>query len=113
MNVSTKQRRIAELAKQSPGMSFHSLSHHMDVDWLREAYGKLKKSSSPGSDGVTVEAYGRNLNGNLTSLLDRAKSGRYYAPPGHRRHVAVVPPDKSPAFTGTARGAVPQATRPL
>ena len=81
MNVLTQQQRIAELAKQSPEMSFHSLSHHMDVDWLQEAYGKLKKSSSPGTDGVTVEAYGQNLTENLNTLLDRAKSGRYKAPP--------------------------------
>jgi RNA-directed DNA polymerase len=87
MNVSTKQQRIAELAKQSPEMSIHSLSHHMDVEWLREAYGKLKKSSSPGIDGVTVEAYGQNLNENLKTLLDRAKSGRYKAPPVRRAHL--------------------------
>ncbi len=87
MNVSTRQRRIAELAKRSPEMSFHSLSHHMDVEWLQEAYGKLKKSSSPGSDGVTVEAYGQNLKENLSSLLERAKSGRYFAPAVHRAHL--------------------------
>jgi group II intron reverse transcriptase/maturase len=87
MNVLTQQQRIAELAKQSPEMSFYSLSQHMDVDWLREAYGKLKKSSSPGTDGVTVEAYGQNLNENLNTLLDRAKSGRYIAPPVRRAHL--------------------------
>ena len=74
MNVSTKQQRIAELAKQSPEMSFHSLNHHMDREWLREAYGKLKKTSSPGTDGVTVEAYGRNLNESLKTLLEQATS---------------------------------------
>ena len=33
--VSTKQQRIAELAKQSPQMGFTSLNHHLDLDWLR------------------------------------------------------------------------------
>lgn len=87
MNVSTKQQRIAELAKQSPEMSFTSLNHHLDGDWLREAYDRLKKSSSPGSDGVRVAAYGQNLEANLRSLLERAKSGRYHAPPVRRAHL--------------------------
>jgi len=30
MNVSTKQQRIAELAKQQPEMSFTSLNHYLD-----------------------------------------------------------------------------------
>ncbi len=71
----------------------------MDVEWLQEAYGKLKKSSSPGSDGVTVEAYGQNLKENLSSLLDRAKSGRYIAPAVRRAHLPK--PD------------APQETRPI
>lgn len=59
----------------------------MDMGWLRAAYGKLRKSSSPGSDGVTVEAYNQNLKENLSSLLERAKSGRYFAPAGSRAHL--------------------------
>ena len=43
MNVSTKQQRIAELAKQQPEMSFTSLNPYLDVDWLREAYRRLRK----------------------------------------------------------------------
>ena len=35
--VSTKQQRIAELAKQSPEMGFTSLAHHIDLHWLYEA----------------------------------------------------------------------------
>jgi RNA-directed DNA polymerase len=38
MNVSTKQQRIAELAKHSPELSFTSLNHYLDLDWLKEAY---------------------------------------------------------------------------
>ena len=35
-NVSTKQERIAALAKQSPEMAFTSLAYLMDIDWLRK-----------------------------------------------------------------------------
>jgi hypothetical protein len=34
-NVSTKQERIAALAKQSPLMAFTSLDHLMDIDGLK------------------------------------------------------------------------------
>lgn len=59
MNVSTKQQRIAELAKHKPEVSFTSLHHSLDVDWLREAYRRLRKDSAPGYDGHTVADYGK------------------------------------------------------
>ena len=38
-------------------------------------------------DGQTAEEYFGNLRGNLLSLLDRAKSGTYRAPPVRRVHI--------------------------
>jgi len=86
-NVSTKQRRIAKLAKQSPQMSFTSLAYMMDVAWLREAYRRTRRDGAVGVDGVTAEEYGKHLDENLQSLLDRAKSGSYRAPPVRRVHI--------------------------
>ncbi len=86
-NVSTKQRRIAELAKQSPQMSFTSLAYMMDVPWLLEAYRRTRKDGAVGVDGVTAEEYEKHLEENLQSLLDRAKSGTYRAPPVRRVHI--------------------------
>jgi group II intron reverse transcriptase/maturase len=68
-------------------MSFTSLNHYLDVDWLREAYRRLRKASAPGYDGQTVADYGKDLESNLQSLLDRAKSGTYFAPPVRRVHI--------------------------
>ena len=68
-------------------MSFTSLNHYLDVDWLREAYRRLRKDSAPGHDGRTVAEYGQDLETNLQSLLDRAKSGTYVAPPVRRVHI--------------------------
>lgn len=87
MNVSTKQQRIAALARQRPEGSFTSLNHYLDVDWLREAYRRLRKDSAPGYDGQTVADYGKELESNLASLLERAKSGTYCAPPVRRVHI--------------------------
>jgi RNA-directed DNA polymerase len=96
--VSTRRQRIAELAKQSPRMGFTSLNHHLDLSWLVEAYKQTRKDGAPGVDGQTAEDYGRSLVDNLESLLDRAKSGAYRAPPVRRVRI--------PKGTGTE-------TRPL
>ena len=86
-NVSTKQKRIAELAKQSPQMAFTSLAYLMDIDWLKEAYRRTRKEGAVGVDGVTAVDYEQDLEGNLQRLLDRAKSGTYRAPPVRRVHI--------------------------
>jgi hypothetical protein len=70
VDVSTKQRRIAELARQSPEMGFTSLAHFIDIDWLREAYRRTRKDGAVGVDGENGEIYAVNLEGNLQSLLD-------------------------------------------
>jgi group II intron reverse transcriptase/maturase len=86
-NVSTKRRRIAELARQSPQRGFTSLAYLMDIDWLREAWRLTRKDGAAGVDGQTARDYERDLEGNLLSLLDRAKSGTYRAPPVRRVHI--------------------------
>ena len=86
-SVSTRQQRIAMLAKQSPQMAFTALNHYLDLDWLREAFHRTRKNGAPGVDGQTWAEYAKNLEANLQSLLDRAKSGTYRAPPVRRVHI--------------------------
>lgn len=85
--VSTKQQRIAELAKQSPHMGFTSLAYFIDLPWLQEAYRRTRKDAAVGVDGQTAEVYAANLQKNLQTLLDRAKSGTYQAPPVRRAYI--------------------------
>ena len=85
-NVSTKQRRIAELAKDAPDMAM-DLSHHMDLEWFMEAYRRTRKNGALGIDGQSAQEYAENLEENLRSLLDKAKSGRYRAPAVRRVHI--------------------------
>jgi RNA-directed DNA polymerase len=85
--VSTKQQRIAELARQMPEAPLWSLSRFIDVDWLKEAHRRTRKGGAPGVDGITADEYGARLDENLGSLLDRAKSGAYQAPPVRRAHI--------------------------
>jgi group II intron reverse transcriptase/maturase len=68
-------------------MAFTSLAYLMDIDWLKEAYRRTRKDGAVGVDGVTAEQYEQDLEGNLQSLLDRAKSGTYKAPPVRRVHI--------------------------
>jgi len=85
--VSTRLQRIAELAKQSPEMGLTSLAYFIDIDWFREAYRRTRKDGAAGVDGQTAEMYVVNLEENLQSLLGRAKSGTYKAPPVRRSHI--------------------------
>ncbi len=88
ISVFTKQQRIAKLARQMPGKAMTSLSHHMDLDWMIEAFRRTRKDGAVGIDGQTAADYEVNLEANLRSLLDRAKSGdRYKAPPVRRVHI--------------------------
>ena len=86
-DISTKQRRIAELARQMSGKALTSLSHHINIDWLREAFRRTRKDGATGVDGQTAAEYEAKLEVNLQSLLDRAKSGTYRAPPVRRAHI--------------------------
>src|SRR5215217_7568459 len=75
--ISSKLDQIAKLAKRMPETARTSLSHHIDLDWLRETYVRTRKNGATGIDGQTAAEYEANLEANLRSLLDRAKSGMY------------------------------------
>jgi len=68
-------------------MGFTSLAYLMDIDWLEAAFYRTRKDGAPGVDGQTWFDYERNLEANLQSLLDRAKSGTYRAPPVRRVYI--------------------------
>jgi group II intron reverse transcriptase/maturase len=83
-HVFTIQQRIAQVARERPQEVFTSLNHYLDVEWLKAAYERVKPDSAPGIDGQSWADYGRDLEKNLRSLLDRVKSGSYVAPPVKR-----------------------------
>src|SRR5271165_1741599 len=85
--VSTRLERIAKLAKDKSGVALTTLAHHIDMEWLREAYRRTRKDGAKGVDGQSAEQYAERLEDNLASLLDRAKSGTYRAPPVRRAYV--------------------------
>jgi RNA-directed DNA polymerase len=86
-NISTRVDKIAELAKKYCDTALTPLSHHIDITWLEEAFRQTRKDGAPGVDGKTMAEYGENLESNLQSLLSRAKSGVYRAPPVRRVYI--------------------------
>ena len=74
--VSTKQQRIAELAREDPERALTTLAHHMDLDWLKEAYRRTRKDGAVGVDGQTAADYEANLEANLQSLAGSGQVGR-------------------------------------
>jgi RNA-directed DNA polymerase len=80
-------------------MAFTSVNHHLSIDWLLEAFWRTRRDAAPGVDGQTLADYEVNLVANLRSLMDRAKSGAYWAPPVRRVHIP--------------KGSDPKETRPI
>ena len=84
--------QIATNARKHPEGSFTSLAYHIDLEWLYEAFRRVRKDGATGVDNQTAADYARNLKENLESLLERFKSGRYRAQPVKR--VRIPKPGK-------------------
>lgn len=85
--ISTRLRRIAELAGRRRGEALSTLAHHIDVAFLREAYRRTRKDGAVGVDQETASEFERDLTGRLEDLHERFKSGRYKAPPVRRVYI--------------------------
>jgi group II intron reverse transcriptase/maturase len=60
---------------------FNNLGHVIDLELLRECHRSLDGSKAVGIDGVSKEAYGKNIEENLTDLLSRIRRGTYVPRP--------------------------------
>ena len=92
-NMSPGLLRVMERARRNPRERQFSLAYLIDVDALRQAYGRIRKEAAVGVDGVTKERYGQDLERNLTDLHERLKAMRYRHQPIRRVHIAK---DKKP-----------------
>lgn len=85
--ISTRIERIAKLAQEAPGTPIRTIAHHLDVELLKTAFHRTRPDGAVGVDGIEAEEYAGNLDENLSSLVDRAKSGTYRAPPVRRTYI--------------------------
>jgi group II intron reverse transcriptase/maturase len=77
----TKLARVEVKSRQNPVLVFSNLGHIIDLDLLRECHRSLDGSKAVGIDGVTKDTYGKNLEKNLTDLLQRIRTGTYIPKP--------------------------------
>ena len=87
MQTKSKLRLIAEKAKCHQTLKFTSLMHLINEELLSECYKKLRKAAACGIDGVTAEAYGKELAYNLENLVKRLKSKDYKPSPVRRVYI--------------------------
>ena len=86
-NILTKQQRIAKLSREAPSMIWTTLAHHIDREWMEEAYRLTRKGGAVGVDGQSSGDYAQALQENLVILLQKAKNGSYWAPPVRRVYI--------------------------
>ncbi len=87
-SVTTKLQRIAELARKDRTRVLTSVSHVIDLAWMKEAYRRTRKDGAVGVDGCTAADYEKNLEANLSALVERVHEGTYKPPPVLR---ALIP----------------------
>lgn len=88
VSVQNKLRRIHQKARVDKTMRFTALMHHIyNPARLRQAYLGLKRDAAAGVDGMTWEAYGRELEENLQRLSQQLKHGAYRAKPVRRAFI--------------------------
>ena len=79
--------KVVERAQRAPEGRFNSLAHLIDVPALTRAYRRQRTDAAVGVDGVTKDAYGRHLEGNLQDPHTRRKAQRSRHQPIRRVHI--------------------------
>ena len=85
--MSTQIDRLTELAKEDAKRQFYSIAHMITFGALYAAFRGLRKKASAGVDGVTYREYERDVAGNLQTLHERLKNGKYQAQPLRRVYI--------------------------
>ena len=97
-----------EQARTHPERVFTTLHHLIDGEWMHEAYHRTRKDGASGIDGVTAEDYEKALDLNLEDLMNRIKSGSYFAPPVRRHYIPKADGTKRPLGIPTFEDKVAQ-----
>jgi RNA-directed DNA polymerase len=79
--------RVRQIAARDKDARFTALMHHVSIGRLQVAYWALNPRAATGVDGVTWEAYGRDLDANLRDLHARVHRGGYRPRPSRRAYI--------------------------
>ena len=85
--METKLERIADKSAHMSKPEFTSLFHLIDTEMLKQCHKELDGNKAVGIDEVTKEEYGRNLDANVTDLVERLKRKAYKPQPAMRVYI--------------------------
>jgi RNA-directed DNA polymerase len=85
--MKAKLNLITEKARRDKGFKFTSLIHHLNEENLAQCFSELKKDKASGIDNMTVEDYGRNLEWNVLTLVEKLKTKDYRPQPVRRVYI--------------------------
>ena len=85
--METKLERIADKSAHMPKPEFTSLFHLIDTETLKQCHKELDGNKAVGIDEMTKEEYGRNLDANVTDLVERLKRKAYKPQPAMRVYI--------------------------
>ena len=85
--VNDRLDRITKRAESNSIAKFNNLFSLLNHELLFYAFRRLKRDKAPGVDGVTVEDYEANLQGNSQNLADRLHCDSYRPQPSLRRDI--------------------------
>ena len=86
-SVSSTLLELREKARKEPKYRFRSLYREINLPMLHECFHELRRNAATGVDGLRVEDYEKNLDGNLRGLLQRLIGKRYQAQHVRRRYI--------------------------
>jgi RNA-directed DNA polymerase len=86
-SVPSALERIRQAAIRNKRQRFNALLHHVTEERLRQAFLGIKRNAVPGTDGVTWEQYGADLDRNVKDLHMRLQRGAYRAKPSRRAYI--------------------------
>jgi RNA-directed DNA polymerase len=87
---------VRQAARQSRGVRFTALLHHITIDLLRQSYSALKHDAAPGIDGETWQSYGEKLEEKLKDLHERVHRGSYRSHPAKRSYIPKADGSRRP-----------------
>jgi hypothetical protein len=86
-SVSSTLLGLREKARKEPKHRFRSLYREISLPMLYECFYELRRNAATGVDCVSVEDYEKDLDGNLSRLLERLIGKRYRAQHVRRQYI--------------------------
>ncbi|MEO5970597.1 MAG: reverse transcriptase domain-containing protein [Bdellovibrionia bacterium] len=77
----TKLDRVEQRSRRDRGTVFNNLGHLISLEMLQLCHNMLDGKKAVGIDGITKEAYEKDLDNNLKNLLMKIRKGSYHPKP--------------------------------